>query len=285
MSVWQKIKNHLFHTNKLLWINNHTYEQNFTSVLTNLKLYLILFVLGGIVTFFTGLLIFFTPIRNFIPGYTDPASVEKQNRLIKELSEMKTKVERQDSFITSIQRMSGYVKPDSLKVIEDQDVPKILPKNYIDKLNEKMLESPLEKTSFGKIASKSVNMSDALVNLIPPINGYLTNSFNEIESHLGIDLAAKENELVKAVASGYVLFSEFSVNNGFVTAIQHKNGMISFYKHNSKLFKQSGSYVQAGEAIAIVGNSGENSTGPHLHFELWIDGHPTNPLDFLSYSE
>ena len=123
-------------------------------------------------------------------------------------------------------------------------------------------------------------------NLIPPVDGYVTMDFNTGEKdHFGIDLVANENSLIRSVAEGVVIFSEYSTTTGYVIGIWHNDlNLISFYKHNSRLFKPVGAYVFAGEAIAVIGNTGINSSGVHLHFELWYDDNPVNPADFIIFN-
>jgi murein DD-endopeptidase MepM/ murein hydrolase activator NlpD len=123
-------------------------------------------------------------------------------------------------------------------------------------------------------------------NLIPPVDGYVTTEFSTNDkNHYGMDLVANENSMIKAVASGIVVFSEYSTTTGYVIAIWHADkNLLSFYKHNSRVLREVGSYVYAGEAIAIIGNTGINSSGTHLHFELWHDNLPVNPADYIIFN-
>jgi len=111
----------------------------------------------------------------------------------------------------------------------------------------------------------------------------VTSSFNPREEHFGTDIAAEENEAVKAALDGTVLSSSWSVEDGHVVMIQHANNLVTVYKHNAAVLKKNGQYVKAGEPIAIVGNTGENSTGPHLHFEVWYNGAPVDPQDYVTF--
>lgn len=125
-----------------------------------------------------------------------------------------------------------------------------------------------------------------VLNLVPPIDGYVTKDFEPKDKpHFGIDLGAEENSLVRSVADGVIVFSEYSNTTGYVVGIWHSNyNLLSFYKHNSRLFKTVGSYVFAGEAIAVIGNTGINSSGTHLHFELWYNSSPVNPADYINFN-
>ena len=116
-----------------------------------------------------------------------------------------------------------------------------------------------------------------------PVKGIVTNNFDPLNHHYGIDIVAKPNEPVKSILEGTVIFSDWTLETGYTIAIQHQQNMISVYKHNSSILKKTGSFVKAGEPIAIIGNTGELTTGPHLHFELWYNGNPINPRDHISF--
>jgi murein DD-endopeptidase MepM/ murein hydrolase activator NlpD len=118
----------------------------------------------------------------------------------------------------------------------------------------------------------------------PPVKGYITESFNAAEQHYGLDIVAPENEPIKSTLDGIVIFANWTAETGYVMAVQHSNNLISLYKHNSVLLKEEGNYVKAGEVIAIIGNTGELTSGPHLHFELWYNGLPLNPEDYLVFN-
>lgn len=116
-----------------------------------------------------------------------------------------------------------------------------------------------------------------------PINGIISSPYNPRDEHYGVDVVAKSNEPVKCVADGTVLFASWTQDTGYVAAVQHRNNIVSIYKHNSALLKKVGNFVSAGEILAIIGNTGDLTTGPHLHFELWYNGNPVNPQEFVSF--
>jgi murein DD-endopeptidase MepM/ murein hydrolase activator NlpD len=117
----------------------------------------------------------------------------------------------------------------------------------------------------------------------PPLGGSISATFDPEKNHFGVDVVAPKNTPVKATMDGWVISSDWTLETGNTVAIQHTNNIVSFYKHNSALLKKAGSYVRAGEAIAIIGNTGELTDGPHLHFELWHRGKPVNPTDFVNF--
>lgn len=123
----------------------------------------------------------------------------------------------------------------------------------------------------------------AAYSFFSPIKGIVTEKFQPLSSHYGVDIASKKDEAIKSCLDGTVIMSSWTSETGYVIAIQHNNNLISLYKHNSILLKKIGGFVRAGEAIAIVGNTGEISSGPHLHFELWYNGSAVNPEEYINF--
>ena len=119
--------------------------------------------------------------------------------------------------------------------------------------------------------------------LFPPVNGAISEGYNFEEKHFAVDVVVAANTPVKATADGTVFFAEWTVETGYVVIIEHNQELISVYKHNSSITKSQGDLVKAGEVIAMSGNTGELSTGPHLHFELWSKGYPVNPTNFIDF--
>ncbi|MCC5919496.1 MAG: M23 family metallopeptidase [Cyclobacteriaceae bacterium] len=127
----------------------------------------------------------------------------------------------------------------------------------------------------------SENLQDLY--LFSPISGIVSSPFNLKIDHYGVDIVAKDNEPVKSIAEGTVLFAAWTIKDGYVIAVQHRANLVSVYKHNSALLKSQGDYVSAGEVISIIGNSGEMTTGQHLHFEIWYNGKAINPEEFITF--
>ena len=124
---------------------------------------------------------------------------------------------------------------------------------------------------------------DDFYHFFSPLDGVVTNHFDETTRHYGVDLVAKQNSNVLSVLDGVVIFTDWTIKTGYVIQVQHNGNLVSVYKHNELLLKEPGEHVVAGEAIALVGNTGKLSTGPHLHFELWYNGKPVNPEDFIVF--
>lgn len=142
-----------------------------------------------------------------------------------------------------------------------------------------------EDESESKNSLKSQKEQVELRNVVffPPVTGIITNRYQSQKGHYGLDIVAPKNEPIKATAAGTVILASWTQDAGYVIAVQHANDLISFYKHNSVLLKNVGETVKAGEPLAIIGNTGELTDGPHLHFELWYAGNPVNPEDFVSF--
>ncbi len=159
----------------------------------------------------------------------------------------------------------------------------VLLSNQVDPIDSQF-RAEYEQGDLGLISIASDD-SDELRNtfLFPPVTGVVTAEFDPQADHYGTDIVSNENEAIKSVADGVVIFAGWTLNDGNVLAIQHRYNLISVYKHNSEILKNVGSFVLSGEIIAIIGNTGELTSGPHLHFELWHRGNPLNPTDFVSF--
>jgi len=285
MSIWSQLKERwvnlkfqLGERYRFIIQHEETYEEVRRNTMSLGRFLLLLSIPAVLAITITTLLIFFTPIRELIPGYTDVDMREKQADLINKALLLEKKIAEQDSFIKSLTSIAetgaNKVKSPNEPVSTSQANIPPEPNNYSATVSEQPALNPNEKW---------VKRSGKVYQFIKPVEGFLTNRFNPTGNHYAIDLAAPQNAPIKAIADGYVFFSDYTTETGHVIGIVHADNFISFYKHNRSLFKKVGSYVFAGEAIATIGNSGENSTGPHLHFELWRNGKPVDPTDYLTF--
>ena len=247
----------------------------------------------------TSVLIFSLPgIHKNIPGFQSHLS-EDYKSLQRKNFELEREVAQMDSMIKVFtQVVSGGNKPVSDGKVWESAMPEPANPDFVSDDPQpdqpQVQDAPGPDVSpqpVGKPAKPAVNPAaerkgPVILNLVSPIDGYVTKDFEPKDKpHFGIDLAAEENALVRAVANGVVVFSEYSSTTGYVVGIWHSDSnLLSFYKHNSRTFKTVGSYVFAGEAIAVIGNTGINSSGTHLHFELWYDNNPVNPADFINFN-
>lgn len=285
----KKWYNNLKKKYKLIIFNDETYEEKMSFKITRLNTSLII---SFIVLFFICITIYiiaFTSIREYIPGYTD-VNLQKKLYILQQ---------RTDSLERSFQQKSLYIQ-NIRNIIEGKDIIEAPIKNsakginydtisqnhsYEDSLLRVEIENRDKYNLYVYDKENSFSYSSSLNNIIffTPIKGIITNGFNLNEKHYGTDIAAKRNEVIKSTLEGVVIFSDWTIQTGYVIAIQHKNNLISLYKHNSSLLKKEGDIIKAGEPISIIGESGQQSTGIHLHFELWHNGNPVNPIEYISF--
>lgn len=237
----------------------------------------------------TSILIFKVPaIHEQITGFKKPELTHDYQMLQDRNTDLEKRVEEMDSLLASFTRVAGMNNPTpSDRAIWEAAAPEPGPNENADTVRTQPagqeLVTPALPEAIRAVASEN-NIPTSAINLINPVDGFITMNFDTREKdHYGIDLVANENALIRSVADGVVIFSEYSNTTGYVVGIWHSQyNLISFYKHNSRLYKSVGSYVFAGEAIAVIGNTGINSSGTHLHFELWHNNNPVNPADYLN---
>ena len=244
----------------------------------------------------TSLLIFAVPgIRNNIPGASGELT-EDYKSLQRKNMDLEHDVAALDSMLNVMTNvMKGGSKPQTNPKTYESATPEPANPEAANQ-GSTPVPQPIENnppasvdaapTKANSVPTTAPRKGPIILNLVPPIDGYVTKDFEPKDKpHFGIDLAAEENSLVRAVADGVVIFSEYSTTTGYVVGIWHsQSNLLSFYKHNSRVYKTVGSYVFAGEAIAVIGNTGINSSGTHLHFELWYDNNPVNPADYINFN-
>ncbi|MDR1344017.1 MAG: M23 family metallopeptidase [Tannerellaceae bacterium] len=279
-SFWQSIRLKY----KLSFFNEGTLEEVWSFRMSQLSAFAVLLVFAVILIAFTAFIIVKTPIRNYLPGYLD-VEVRKeimQNALRADSLEMLIDIQtRYLDNVTSI--LTGTMPLDSIR---DIDSMAIINANYEITRSEAEKEFIRTFEDEEKFNLTSLNPNQTPSNAIffyKPVNGLISSHYEVDIRHYGVDLVAAPKESVLATLDGTVIFTGYDPQSGNVIQIQHKNGFISIYKHNELLLKKMGDQVAAGEAIALVGNTGSLSTGPHLHFELWFKGNPVNPEEYISF--
>lgn len=280
--LWQK----LLAPYLLMVINEETFEERAQIRTSRVKIIIVslitLILLSGII--FTT--ISYTPLKEFIPGYD---STELRKKAVQNLFLTDSLITIYDQNIRYLNSVKKVLTEDisyeeskfSEKEIENQN------KKKISKLKRPIVEDSLlrafvyQQDKYSPILSEELKINTFL---FPPVKGTVTQPFNLNKSHYAVDVAVEENTPIKNIADGIVVFSEWTAETGFVIIVKHNLGLLSIYKHNSSLNKKQGDVVLAGEVIATAGNTGEYTTGFHLHFELWIDDYPMNPENFFNFS-
>ena len=280
----KKIKHKLLDKYRLMILNENTFEERLSFKLTRLNVFVLTSIIAVFLITLTYLLIALTPLREYIPGYSSTALKKKATELSYKTDSLQRIIQLNDKYYASIKKvLTGDVNTvdfnkDSIiqaVKLEASDV-NLSPIPEDSLLREKVDKE--DKYNLFESATSSTNFV-----LFPPVSGTVSEPYNAKEKHYAIDIAVVKDTPIKATADGIVIFSEWTSSTGYVIIIEHSHGLISIYKHNASLTKTQGDLVKAGEVVATSGNTGELSTGPHLHFELWNDGYPINPANFIDF--
>lgn len=280
----KKFAKKLLHKYRLVILNEDTFEERFAIKLTRLNVFVIVSLSSILLVAGTIFLIAFTPLREYIPGYSSSKLKRQATELSFKTDSLRQVIEINDKYFASIKRvLTGDVaavefNKDSILDAFNEDPGKltVLPTKQDSILREKVDKE--DKYNFFESAISASNFV-----LFPPVNGNISEGYNVKEKHYAVDIIVAKNTPVKATADGTVIFAEWTAETGYVVIIEHSYELISVYKHNASLTKEQGDIVKAGEVIAISGNTGEFTTGPHLHFELWSKGYPINPTNFIDF--
>ena len=279
----KKIKKKLLHKYRLVVLNEDTFEERFSFKLNRLNVFVFSTIFAVFLIAATTLLIAFTPLREYIPGYSSTALKKKATDLTYKTDSLQQVILINESYIASIRKvLSGDVKTvnfnkDSILEAANAATSRIdlAPSKQDSLLRERVLQ---EDKYNPLISTENINLV-----LFPPVKGTVSASYKPKEKHYAVDIVTAKDAPVKATADGTVIFAEWTAETGYVILLEHRNNLLSVYKHNASLAKVQGALVKAGEVIATAGNTGELSTGPHLHFELWSDGYPINPANFIDF--
>ena len=278
--LWDRLK----YKYKLSVINETSYEEVFNFRLSQLHVLTALSVLAVILVVLTILLIAFTDLREFIPGYPDGnmRQMIAQNAL--RVDSLENELLKRDRFFKSIRLVLNGGDTTSLERSRE-DTARYRNDTIRFQISEQENEfrAAIEERERFNLSLGMKEQNHDYYHFFPPVEGIVTQSFDEKKRHYGTDIVAKANAKVAAVLDGVVIFTDWTVKTGYVIQVQHTNDLISVYKHNSILLKKQGDYVRAGEVLRVVGNTGEESSGPHLHFELWRAGNPLNPENFIKF--
>lgn len=274
----------LFNDYKVVVSSEDTFEEKFAFKASKISVFVLMLVYSTILISFTISIVFFTQLRELVPGYSSSDLLNRAIYLTQKTDSLERQIELNNKFYKSIEDvLSGntdvFIERDNIIIdssLNEKNFFSISPnsedsilRNYVDsqdKFNLTKNELVIENKMF-----------------FSPIKGNITQAFNFEENHFAIDIAADIGTPVKSILDGKILFSEWSVDTGHVIIVDHGDNIVSVYKHNSKSLKEQNDFVQAGEVIAYSGNQGSLSSGPHLHFELWKNGTPIDPEPLLNF--
>ena len=284
---------------RLVIMNNDTFEEIMSVKLTPLSVYIFLSSLVVGTAILMTVLIVYTPLKRYIPGYGDFQRDAEIAELTSKVSSLESEIEAHRAYNENFRKiLVGDLADMSKEAVEKKGQPTTgvdSSAKKVDRIGEdEQLRAAVAKGTFsGGGGPEAVQGLNPVLSreqpleqqfFMPPVSGEVTSVFDLGKNHFGVDVAAPKNTAVKSAADGVVISAGYTVETGYSLAIQHPNNVITMYKHNSVVLKPTGSTVKAGEAIAIIGNSGENTSGPHLHFELWHKGRPVNPSDYINFN-
>ncbi len=288
------IKRKLYRTFKskfrMVIMNDATLEEKASFILSPMNIF-VTFVISTIV--FVAIIvsvIAFTDLREYIPGYADVTMRKQMIALKYKADSLQTSMANKDTYIKNIvsiiagndTTLSDNTTKDTVAKIKSNI-------HYASSKEDSVLRAEVEQEDMFNItqnpsANNAANASSVSgFFFFSPLHGTITDSYDAKKKHFGVDIVAPENEPIKSVLDGTVIIATWTLETGYLICIQHSNNLFSLYKHNSVLLKQEGDIVKAGEPIAIIGNTGEITTGPHLHFELWFNGYALNPEDYMTF--
>ena len=283
-------KDRLRTTYRLVIMDDETFEEVSSYRLSLLNVYIAACTLFLFTALIVASIFIFTPLKQMIPGYGEVESNREYIRLRNKVNNLQSELSAQKTYTESIRRIlmgdleyttdhtqESEMHPDTMEPV--QRIPEDEKLRREVNLDEKL---DIAHANLKKAPDNGKQIPMDQMYFIPPVRGVVSAGFAPDKKHFGVDVLAPKNTPVKATLDGYVIASDWTLETGNTIAVQHGNELVSFYKHNSSLLKEEGDVVKAGEAIAIIGNTGTMSDGPHLHFELWKSGQPVNPEMYVN---
>jgi len=270
---------------RLIIYNDDTFEEVWFFRLSRLNVIAVLGTSSIVLIALVSLLIAFTPLKEFIPGY--PKGNVKMNMISnnQKLDSIQQELKLREQYLNNLSRIISGETPKEKTTSRDTAVQQN-DITFESSKHDSILRKQIEEEEKYTLAVDYKNQQDkdmSQIHFFTPVKGIVTNSYNQEEKHFGTDIVASKDMVVVATLDGTVTLANWTLKTGYVIQLQHKNRILSVYKHNAELLKEVGDHVKAGEAIAIIGNSGELSTGPHLHFELWQNGSPLDPENYIVF--
>ncbi|MFD2917045.1 M23 family metallopeptidase [Psychroserpens luteus] len=281
----KKFKKKLLHKYRLVVLNEDTFEERFAIKLTRLNVFVIVSLGTILLIAGTIFLIAFTSLKEYIPGYSSTALKKQATVLNYKTDSLQQVINLNEQYYSSIKKvLTGDVASvefnrDSIIDAASIDASQL---DLKPTKEDSLLRDLVDKEDKYNVFESTISSTNFV--LFPPVNGTISEGYNIKEKHFAVDIAVAKDTPVKATADGTVIFAEWTADTGYVVIIEHSYELISVYKHNASITKEQGDLVKSGEVIAMAGNAGELTTGPHLHFELWNRGYPVNPTNFIDFN-
>ena len=277
--------NKLSRSYKVVVSSEDTFEERLSFSTNKFNVFLVLSLYSIILIAFTISVVFFTQIREMVPGYSSSDLLTQAIYLTKKTDSLENELELNNTFYKSIENvLSGkteqIIYKDTLAVSNEKD--NIDFQAVLTNAEDSILRKYVEEEDKFNLTKNELVIENKM--FVSPVKGQITQKFDPLNNHFALDILVDTGTPVKSILEGKVIFSEWSVDTGHVLIIDHGDNIISVYKHNSKVLKTQNNFVKAGEVIAYSGNQGTLSTGPHLHFELWKNGTPINPEPLFNFN-
>lgn len=247
---------------------------------------LVMALVLAVVTIIIGVtvLIAFTPLREYIPGYPTGKMRQMLIRNVLIVDSLDLEIQRRDKYFNDFRSMLAGETPSDTAVrrgaIPRPDQVQFKKYDHDSLFKDEIAQ---EQTNLGINSGSVIRGGVAGLLFFPPINGMITGKYDLSNGHFGVDIVGKLNARISAALDGTVIFAGWTIDTGYVIYLQHEQNLVTVYRHNAELLKIQGDKVRAGEAIAIMGNTGKETTGPHLHFEMWLNGISINPEDYIKF--
>lgn len=281
----KRFKKKLLHKYRLVVLNEDTFEERFAIKLTRLNVFVIVSLGTILLIAGTIFLIAFTSLKEYIPGYSSTALKKQATVLNYKTDSLQQVINLNEQYYSSIKKvLTGDVASlefnrDSIIDAASIDASKL---DLKPTKEDSLLRELVDKEDKYNVFESTISSTNFV--LFPPVNGTISEGYNIKDKHYAVDVVVAKDTPVKATADGTVIFAEWTADTGYVVIIEHSYELISVYKHNASITKEQGDLVKSGEVIAMAGNAGELTTGPHLHFELWNRGYPVNPTNFIDFN-
>ncbi len=278
----------LYHRYRVVILNDDTMEEKLSIQLSRFKVFLLTGTFVILLVVATIYLIAFTPLKEYIPGYADFSTRQMLRELSLRADTLEKQLRQKDLYIMNIRNITegrDLIEeiPDTIGDPAAFDIDE-LPRSREDSILRAEMELAEQfENNYWRVNDISYTPEMGNFTFFPPLTGMISSHFDPAEGHYGVDIVADQDEVIKSALDGTVIFSTWTMETGYTIGIQHEHNIVSIYKHNSSLLKDEGSLVEAGDPIAIIGDTGLYSTGTHLHFELWLNGIPVNPADYISF--
>ncbi len=279
----QIIKKKLFTKNRLVILNEDSFEEIFSLRLTLMNVFVVASIGAILIVITTTFIIAFTPLREFIPGYASDELKRNATQLALKSDSLSNSIKKNEAYLASIKKVligdldHAKLSKDSIYAAETVDQSK---EDKPSKAELQLRDQVAQEDKYNLFEKAQPKVSSVL---FPPVKGSITERFDLRKKHFAVDIALPKDTPIKAVLNGSVIFADWTPSTGNVIIIRHNNGFLSVYKHAASLTKNQGDVVRTGEVVALAGSTGKESTGVHLHFELWKDGYAIDPTQFIEF--